>query len=114
MAEMAGQGESQGLKFDCPEGLIVLGQVKYYDYIENDEFKKKANEKNGIRVDFIIHINRGGTHHTRNFHDRINEEEEKPYLWQNYHLYTIKMPPCNPKLEGKRSLNCYGYLKDKS
>ena len=112
-------------KFDCPEGLkcpegidgdnLEYGhdRVKFYDYITNDEFKKNAKVENGVCVNTIIHINFTRTPYIHKFHNKINEEEEIPYLWQTYHLYTIKMPPCNSKLEGKRSLNCFGYLKDK-
>ena len=123
-------------KFDCPEGLkcpegvdgdnLEYGhdRVKYYDYIKNDEFMRKTKDENGVCVKITIHIISDKTYDTHNLKDRINkrindrEEIHVPYLWQTYHLYTLKMPPCDPdkpdKLAWKRSLNCCGYLKDKS
>ena len=110
MAEMAGQGEiaGQNLKFDCPEGLIVLGQVKYYDYIENDEFMRNTKDENGVCVNITIYVI---CDKARRLLDEINEKEEKPYLWRTYHLYTPKRP--QDKLEGKTRLTCIGYLKGK-
>ena len=96
MAEMA----EQNLKFDCPEGLISLDEVKCYDFVTNDEFMKSPNDENGVCVHITIQIL-----------DGIINEEEKPYLWKTYHLYTPKR--LQDKLEGKIRFTCIGYLKGK-